>query len=203
LDQPAAELTLTLSGEAEPVVLFFGAPLPDDPALAYVKRSDEPPLYAVPLAEVEALRVAPSSLRSRQLIDDPDGTPRQLELARGADTLTLTESDGRWVAGGTGATVHAEAVGDLLEALRALQLIAFVESPGPLASYGLEGHGEAGTITWSDEEHPQRIRIGKPVEGEAARYAYLEERQAVVTVPEELRSLLMTSEASLQEAPTN
>ena len=64
-DHPRAEVSLTHFGDASAsITLFFGNPLPDEATLVYVKRSDEPSLYAVATSAVDALLRDPQSLRA-------------------------------------------------------------------------------------------------------------------------------------------
>ena len=67
LDHPRAEVSLSHPDHAgASLTLVFGATLPDEKTLVYAKRSDEPSLYAVDAADVDALLATTAeSLRAR------------------------------------------------------------------------------------------------------------------------------------------
>lgn len=189
-DAPKAEVTLRQSGES-PVTLFFGKPLPEDPSLVYAKRNDEPSISAVAAADVESLLRDPHGLRAKSCFEFFTGQVAKLEVLREGTRWTIARQDGAWKAEGADAALDAQRVEALLNEVADLRVGGFVEDvPSDLARYGLEPPRGTITVWTSDQEQPQRLLVGDPIEPSASRYGRIEGRPAVVRLPEAVMTLL-------------
>lgn len=206
-DAPHAEITLTLRGDPpSSPTLSFGKPLPEDATLLYAKRSDEPALYAVEAASVEALLQDPNGLRSKACVEFFTSEVTKIEVMHGETGWTIERKDDTWrsvsdteaetasVASLVSDTVlDAERVEAFLNTLADLRLIEFVEEQlKDLARYGLEPPQGTISVWTSDPEKPQRVLVGAAIESSANRYGRIEGRDAVVSLPSAVTELLST-----------
>jgi len=193
-DAPHAEITLTLRGDppSSPTI-FFGKPLPDDAALRYAKRSDEPALYAVAAASVEALLQDPNTLRAKACVEFFTGEVTKVEVKRGQTGWTIERKDDAWRASDSDQALDTPLVESFLNTLADLRLVDFVEEqPQDLARYGLEPPEGTISVWMSDPEKPQRLLVGSAIEASTNRYGRIDGREPVVTLPEAVTILLQT-----------
>lgn len=197
-DQPRAELTIQQKDQP-PVTLFFGKPLPDHNSLLYAKRSDEPALYAVTSAHVEALVRDPHGLRSKQCFDFFTSEVTKVEVGREGTRWLIQRSQDQWKAEGEDAPLDQERVEQFLDELGDLNLSGFVDdAPVSLSVYGLEP--PAGTISvWTIGDAPiQRLLVGSAIDNSSNRYGRIDGRLAIVRLPEAASDLLAKTPESLR-----
>ena len=194
-DQPTAEITLRQHREPQTTTtLFFGKSLADDPSLVYAKRSDEPPLYAVAAADVDALLKDPHGLRAKACFEFFTNSVTRVEVRRETAQWTIERTGDQWQETGTGLPLEAERVEDFLNTLSDLRLGGFVEdAPSDLGRYGLQEPDGTITVWMNDQEKPQKLRVGAVIEGFANRYGLIDGRDAVVRLPDVITELLATS----------
>ncbi len=190
-EPPALEVTVRQGTPAVSTTLVFGAALPDDAALVYAKRSDEPPLYAVAAQDLEPLRREPHGLRERACFQFFADLASRVEVTREGAEWAIERTDGRWREAGSSREVESARVEKWFGKLAELRLSGFEEdAPGDLARYGLEPPAGAITVHTTDRDEPQRLLIGSTVAGSASRYGRIEGRTAVVRLPESVVELL-------------
>lgn len=204
-DRPTAEVRLREEGASSDLTLFVGAPLAEDTALLYAKRSDEPSLYAVAKADVAALLRDPHGLRSKACFEFFASQARRVEVSWEGATQSLERAEQGWKASATGQVLAAPEVERFLSALADLRLGGFVEdAPSDLSRYGLEPPAGSVAVWLEGEEQPQRLMVGGPLEGSTNRYGRIEHRHTVVRLPEEATTLLRNAPApSAASAPSN
>ena len=198
--QPATSTTVLAFGKAVPgaggTAATTGA---EQTALVYATRSDEPGLYAVDAADVEALHRDPHGLRSKTCLEFLTPLITKIAVMRQNHEWTIERVEGQWKTAGTAQPLEAERVETFITQLSELQLGGFVEDhPTALARYGLDT--PYGTISvWSqDQPEPQRVLIGAAVEGSADRYGLIADRGAIVRLPDTVAQLLATTPEQLR-----
>ncbi len=190
-DRPTAEFRLRQRETASDLVLTFGAPLPDDAALLYATRSDEPSVYAVSAPELTALLMDPNGLRAKTCFDFVPGQIREAEVAWQGKTWGAARNETGWKERETGAVLDATAVERWLGAAAELRLGGFLEEqPSDLARYGLQPPVGSLTVWVNGQDAPQRLLLGSPIDSSKNRYGRIEGRSAVVRLPEEADALL-------------
>ncbi len=202
-DRPEAEVTLVMREPAAERRLFFGGPLEDDAGLRYVKRDDEPFLYAVSADDGRALVVDPARLRQRACFEFFPTAVTRIELVRSAGRLALERVDEQWRETTIGTPVDAARVDGLLAQLAELQVGGFLDgwADSAPASHGLEPPYASIAIWSSDDPDVQRLRIGAEVPGSGDRYGMLEGRRILVALPAEAAAAAETPLTSLQAQP--
>ncbi len=216
-DHPTAEMTL-LTHQAPPITLFFGAPLPDDAALLYAKRSDEAALYAVAKKDVEALLKSPENFRARACFEFFTSSVTKVEVARGASRWMIERVEAQWREARTHATLDAAQVEQFLNKLADVRVKGFIEErQANVARYGValpsSGHtgqpqggpdSAVGSIAvWTpDQKEPQRLFIGAPIEGSADYYGRSEGRDLILKLPSVVMALVNTTPAQLRSPST-
>ena len=200
LDHPKAEVQLAHVGEPPAAVtLFFGGPLADNAALVYAKRSDEPSLYAVSASDIDALLRDPQGLRAKECFDLAPAAATQVEVVRNKVGWRIALVEGRWRASGDNTALDEDRVGQFLGKLADVRLSGFVEDdPKDLARYGLAEPADILLVWTGRNEQPQRLLIGKTVEGSTNRYGRIEGRSAVVRLPDTVTELLTMTVESLR-----
>lgn len=185
LDNPKAEIAVHQEdGAAAGVTLFFGAPVDGEPSLLYAKRSDEPPLYAVAAADVEAFLRNPQDLRARACVEFFSTDVKKVEVARESSRWTMERTDGQWKAEGADAALDSTRVDEFLRNLSGLRIGGFLDdTPADLAQYGLNPPAGAISVWTIARDEPQRLLVGAPIESSEGRYGRIEGRAPVVTLP--------------------
>ena len=201
LDQPMTAVTVRVQGgPPQGITASFGKPLPDDATLVYAMRSDESLLYAVAAADVASLARDPHGLRQLACFNffPSDATKVQLDL-EGKLAWTLEKTEEVWRVAGSPEPLDAVFVDELIKQIAHLRIGGFVEEqPTDLAKYGLNPPAAAVTVWIADQQTPQRLLVGNPVEGSpASRYGRIEGRETVVRLPE-IAELLKTTPESLR-----
>ena len=197
LEAPHAEITLTMRGDPpSSLTVSFGKPLPDDVTLLYAQRSDEQALYAIAASSVDALLQEPNSLRVKACVEFFTSEVTKVEVVHGEASWTIERKDDTWqpVSGtGSGTKLSDEAVEGFLNTLADVRLIDFLdEHPQDLARYGLQPPEGTISVWTTNPEAPQRVLVGAAIESSANRYGRIEGREAVVSLPETVTSLLQT-----------
>ena len=204
-EHPRLEVALNVHGGAGTSTrIFFGNQLPEDASLVYAKRNDEPALYAVAASDVDQLKRDPHGLRATSCFEFFTSQVSKVTVAKSnATEWTIERVDGRWQHSGSNQTLETTRVEEWLGKLADLRLAGFVDdAPSDLALYGLAP--AAGTITiWTtDRQDPQRLLVGSTVEGSANRYGRIEDRAAVVRLPDLITQLLNTAPDTFQPSAT-
>lgn len=215
-DAPSAEVALTLQTDPpSSLTVFFGKPLPNDPALLYAKRSDEPTLYAVPASSMDTFMLNPNTLRAKACLEFFAGEVTKVEVLQGTDGWTIERKDGAWhsvsdtklATEATSALVsdtvlEAERVETFLNTLADLRLLEFVEErPTDLARYGLAPPAGMISVWTANPDAPQRLLVGTAVDVSPNRYGRIEGREPVVTLPETITTLRSTPLSQFQPPP--
>jgi len=195
-DQPSAELTIRLRQEPPAsITLFFGRPLPDDAAMVYAKRSDEPSLYAVAKAEVESLWGDPSSLRAASCFEFFTGQATKIEVMREGRPWTMERTESEWREAGSATALDRSRVDDWLGELAGLKVAGFVdEASSDPARYGVQPPAGSIAVWTTPEQPPQRLLVGAPIDGSTNRYGHIEGREVIVQLPQQVMELLVTPE---------
>lgn len=191
-DHPKAELTLREPGAPHPsITIFVGKPLADDPSLVYVKRSDEPSLYAVAAADVEPLLRDPHGLRATGCFELFTSQVTKLEVMREKTRWTIERTEDQWHEVGTAMSLDQQRVEAFLNAVADVRVAGFMEdAPSDLFRYGLEPPMGSITIWTLPGEAPQGLLIGGTIDGTMSRYGRIEGRTPIVRLPEVITELL-------------
>ncbi len=198
-DHAKAEITIRQIGWPKPVTLFFGNPMSDDATMIYVKRSDEPSLYAVPNTNVDSLLQNPSELRSKACFEFFTNNVAKVELAREGGSVTIEQTNGQWREAGSQTALDAQRVETLLNTLSDLRVVGFgEEAPSGLAQYGLDAPEGTISIWLTGSPDLQRVLVGHAIEGSTDRYGRIDGRQAIVRLPALINELLSTTSTALQ-----
>ncbi len=195
LEAPQAEITLHQREGAQAVVsLFFGKPLPEDGALVYATRSDEPPLYAVNAADLLPLLQDPQGLRETSCFSFFLSEVMKVEWTREGSTWAVERTGEAWRVDGSGEILDAARIEALLNDAADLLIVDFAEDrPSDLAAYGLAPPSGALTLWIRDSEAPQRLLIGAVVPGSLDRYGRIEGRDPIMRLPARVTDLLNTT----------
>lgn len=189
-DQPYAQIRIQQTA-SQVVTLFIGNALPDDTARRYAKRSDEPALYVVLVAEVDAALTTPEKVRAMHCVDFRSNTIRGASITAGGKSWTMEREQMTWRATGTDTVLPNERVDAWLQKLLELRILRFVDdAPDDVARYGLQAPEGMITISTNDGRPMQRLFIGSHPEGSLDRYARIEGRDAVVILPAVVSELL-------------
>ena len=194
-EHPKAEVELSRQSVTPPrTTIFFGSPLADDASLVYAKRDDEPAIYAVASADVEALLKDPHGLRARACFEFFTTNVSKVELTREGASWTIEKTEGQWRAAGSDATLDTPRVEQFLSELADLRVSGFMEdAPKDMAPYGLTPPGGVIAVWTTDRSEPQRLLVGSMIEGSTNRYGRIEEREAIVRLPDLVTTLLTTT----------
>ena len=201
-DHPQMDITVQPRGSAaHPVTIFFGQPLPDDASLRYAKRYDEPGLYAVAAAEVDALRLPLDDVRLKSGFEIVTSQVTKIEVKREGAAWTMANVNGSWQVDGADHTIlDAPRVEEFLEQVAALRVDGFVEEARADPSReGLEPQANVLSI-WTSKPPapPQRLIVGAALTGSAQRYGRIEGRAATVILPGTVSDLLATTPERLR-----
>lgn len=128
LAQPRATITLTRSGQVEPLTLRIGATTPSG-RTAYVQRNDDPTLIVVQASQVERLAAGVMGLRSREVLALDPAQIARVEARRGdGGSRIATRAAGAWLmVEPEGAPPGLDAIGALatnVARLRASRVVA-------------------------------------------------------------------------------
>lgn len=205
-DHPRVEVRLRQQHSPGAITVFFGSALADDGSLVYAKRSDEPSLYAVAAADVDALVVDPHSLRQKACFEFFTSQVSKVEIGQAQTRWTMersrAESDAagaQWRVAETGAALDPQRVESFLGRLSDVRLGGFVDdAPSDLVRYGLQPPTGSIAIWTTDHPEPQRLLVGAALEGSTNRYGRIEGRTPVVRLPELITTLLATRPEPLQ-----
>ncbi len=191
-DQPRAELSLRYGDAATPATLFFGHALPEDAALVYAKRSDEPSLYAVAAAEVDRLLQDPNELRAKACFQFFTGNVTKVQLVWPQNEWTLERNEAsEWHAAGQEGALDTNRVEMFLNSLADVRVERFVDEVlSDLARYDLTPPKGSVTLWTSDTDAVQRLDVGAAVEDSKNLYGRIEGRTPIVVLPERLAELL-------------
>ena len=96
LDSPETQIIVRGGADQAPQTLLIGAPTTQTPPHRYAKRGEEPTVYSVPEAAIEALFVDPVSLRSALLFDLFASQLKQAEITWNGRTWTITKDAEQW-----------------------------------------------------------------------------------------------------------
>lgn len=200
-DTTETELTLVQRDVPGATTVFVGAPLPDDPSLRYAKRGDEPSLYAVAAADVEALVSDPQRLRKNACVEFFTSEVTKLEVGQGSSSWTFERTDAQWRVAGSEVVLETSKVEELLNKLSDLRVSGFVDEPASdLVRYGLSPPSGSIAVWTTGKDQPQQLLIGAAVEGSAERYGRIESRNVVVRLPTSITELLSTTTEQLRPA---
>jgi hypothetical protein len=196
------ETELTLAQRDMPTTMVFvGAPLPDDASLRYAKRSDEPSLYAVASADVEALVSDPQRLRKQACVEFFTSEVTKLEVGQGTSPWMIERVDAQWRVAGSDVVLEMSKVAELLNKLSDVRVSGFIDEPASdLVRYGLSPHSGSIVVWTMGNDQPQRLLIGAAVEGSEERYGRIESRNVVVRLPASITELLATTTGQLRPA---
>ncbi len=198
-DHPRAEVTLRQHDTPTPVTLFFGAPLHEDASQLYAKRSDEPFLYAVASADVDALLNNATSLRSKTCFEFFTSAVSAVEVAQGSATWAIERKkfpgaepgNAQWQERGTTTQLDTQHVEAFLDQLADLRITQFLDAlPGDTTRYGFNPPAATITIWITGRQTPQRLLIGSLIESTQERYGRIEERRVTVRLPSFMTELL-------------
>ena len=141
LDAPTAVITLLSGGEATPLTLTVGSPVPDAPGSYYLRCSDRPGICIVKGIDA-ILSLTPLSLRSKKIRQVEYDTVDRIEIGAGSTSLTLLRkaaSDDWFVAGNSSITLPGSRVRAWFDQLQSLQAINFeAATPDHLKERGLD-----------------------------------------------------------------
>ena len=213
-DHPRAEVTLRQHDTPTPVTLFFGAPLHEDASQLYAKRSDEPFLYAVASADVDALLNNATSLRSKTCFEFFTSAVSAVEVSQGTAHWAIERKDlsatpnaapggAQWQERGTKTPLDTQRVEAFLDQLADLQSTQFLDAlPGDATRYGFNPPAATITIWITGRPAPQRLLIGSVIESTQERYGRIEERHVTVRLPPFMTELLATTPVQLRSGST-
>lgn len=198
LDAPSSRITVTTDKPDKPLEVLVGTPTTEKPEELYVKRTDEPAVYAVKKEALEELFQDPQALRSHAVLDIAPGQVTKTRLTWQGSAWTIEKQDGQWRASdGTG--LESTKTEDWLWKLRDLKLTKFVEDQSQnLGRYGLAS--PTGTIqVWlKGQADAKEVLIGNTVDQGKSRYGKISGRPSVVELPEGIAAIVTTTPKSLR-----
>ena len=201
LDHPNAELQLQQEGVTHPLLtLFFGKSLPEDRTLLYAKRSDEPSLYAVSEADVEALLKDLQQLREKGCFHFTTDHVTKLAVIQGDTHWTIERTGTVWhEAGGTPSALDTGQVEHWLNQVAELQLRGFIaEAETNRSRVGLAPPKGVIAIWTRESTIPQQLFIGYAIGDSTDRYGHIEGRTDLVKLPAAVTALLAMTPAQLR-----
>lgn len=193
LDAPVTSVTVGWKdGPPAGVTVSFGKPLPDDAALVYARRTDEPVLYAVAAADMAGLSRDPHGLRQLITLNFFTAQTTKVQLERdGTPAWTLVKTDNVWRVEGSPGPLESFLVEQYLNKVADQRIGGFVdEKPVDLAKYGLNPPAAVVSVWTNHQDTPQRLFVGSVVEGSDNRYARIEGREMVVRMPPAIEDVL-------------
>jgi hypothetical protein len=201
LEAPSSRISITTDKPEEPLEVWIGAPTTEKPEELYVKRTDEPAVYAVRKDALEELFQDPQALRSRAVLDIAPGQVTKIQLTWQGSAWMIEKQDGQWRAD-DGTDLDSAKIEDWLWKLRDLQLARFVEDePKDLSRYGLEP--TTGTIqVWLEHQpDPKELAVGTTLDQSQSRYGKMTGRSCLVELPEGINAILTTTPDSFRADP--
>lgn len=190
--QPAAE---TADGPAPPTErrttqLIVGAASDLQATNRYATLADEPTVFTLRSSDIDDLTVDLTALRDPQLVDVGATAINRLTLAVGADTLTVTRSEGDWTGSGAVDEIDVAAVRQVTAALTDLQATDFIDAPEALETYGLAE--PRATVSYDAEglAAPVTLLIGDTTSSRRNAYVKIDGRPTVFVVSARLADLL-------------
>lgn len=191
LESPQIQIVVRGGADQPPQTLLIGELTTQTPPHRYAKRGEEPTVYSIPAAAIEALFVDPESLRSTLLFDLFASQITKVEVEWQAKTWAIEKSDDQWKVVESGAMLDNRQVDEWLWKLRELRVEKFLEDePTDLAAYGLEPPQGRISLWVLDGEESKDVLIGKPIESGHTRYGQITGRPGLVELPEALETLL-------------
>lgn len=189
LEPPRAEIRL-VQREPSPTttVLRFGQAVPDTGSslLVYAMRSDEPGVYAVDAADVQALQREPQTLRAVSCFDFVGALATKITMEQANHTWTMERAGEQWISADGGTALETERVETFLMQLLDLRAGELVDAGSEdVARYGLSAPAGTLSVWLQDQPEPQRLVVGTAVAGVPDRYAQVPGRPGLMRLPAE------------------
>lgn len=198
LQTPATRITVTLDEKAAPLELVAGTPTTQNPDQRYVKRTDEPTVYAVAQRSLAELLRDPSTLRSHALLDAAPGPVKKLHVSWQGTSWTIEQVEGQWTQTEGHVKLEADAVDNFLWKLHDLKLLRFIEDASQEASRdGLEPPKGMIQVWLTGQDSPKQLAIGETIGQGHTRYGRVSGRAGIVELPAILEEILATQPSSL------
>lgn len=213
-EAPSSRISITTDKPDQPLEVLVGTPTTEKPEELYVKRTDEPAVYAVKKDALEELFQDPQALRSHAVLDIAPGQVTKTRLTWQGSTWTIEKKDGQWRLS-DGTSLDSTKTEDWLWKLRDLKLTRFIEDePKDLGRYGLEptttegSPEERGTGTiqvWIENQpDPKELAVGTTLDQDAPfgrRYGKMSGRSCIVELPEGINPIMTTTPESFRATP--
>jgi hypothetical protein len=161
LSAPRLTIEVSASAQGEPARLRFGAKA--DRSDLYAQNSSGPAVMVVPKSSFDQVNKSADDLRSKQIVSIDVEDAQRIAIMRGAKSFELRrEGEGWRLTSPRRLAADSQKVEDLLWQLSDLRAEGFVDSPGPVASYGLEPLRDAVTVYFKRRKQPARLWFGGP-----------------------------------------
>lgn len=193
-----AHVVLTLRTPQQELRLRIGAPREMEGAHLYVQIEGQDEIAVVKHELLGSLLVDLGTLVDARVLQIHPSEARLLSVQQDGTRVRLREQQGNWLLEApVQAPADRAAVERALESLYQMQAAEFV--PADLAAQGLVDPDLR--IAVESAQRIQHLLVGNPVPGEgpARRYAKLEDRDAVIIVPDEPFAPLARAQETLRE----
>ncbi|MGE0479081.1 MAG: DUF4340 domain-containing protein [Phycisphaerae bacterium] len=160
-DPPRVSLTVTASGQVQPVTLEVGTNTPSG-RNAYSRVVGRPEVYVISAAQAERLVVTPLSLRSRAMVTARMDDLKRITVERGGATYSATSESGPWrLTTPADATIDLGSIRELATTLSRLRAKTVV-GKGNFAEYGLDQPGVTVTFAMTPPADPATTQATQP-----------------------------------------
>lgn len=171
LDEPQRELTLWLGDKSQ--TLLLGRAPTNDAAKVFAKLKDAPSIFTLNADSVKKFLPQVNDLRDGHLLVFNESDIRRVEIARGAETISLVRTGSAWKVGAPKPfDAEDRVVRELLAKLGQISAKQFVtDVAADLAPYGLDKPAATVTIHGAGTNILGQILIGSLNTSNAVRYA--------------------------------
>lgn len=199
LDKPAAEVTLTLK-DGTRLALALGGKNPTG-VWVYAKEKDKPAVFVLPEGTLRDATKSVAEFRDKTVLAFDKKDVTALDLAGGAETLSLAQADGRWMLTRPASfPADADAVSDFLDKLQTSKVKEFVaEAPASLEAFGLARSTRVDLHTGKDKDRATKsLLLGRVDDARKGMYAMRPGESTVLLLPEDLAKAVPKTVAALR-----
>ncbi|MBI3638023.1 MAG: DUF4340 domain-containing protein, partial [Candidatus Rokubacteria bacterium] len=200
LDQPAADVTLTLK-DGKRVGLTLGGKNPTG-VWVYAREHDKPAVVVVGETTLRDSTRPASDFRDKTVLafDRKDVTGVDITLPD--TTMTVELADGRWkMTKPAGLTADTDTLGEFFDKIMGAQVKEFVaEAPQSLAPYGLDRPARVAIHTGKDKERSTKaLLFGRVDEAKKGVYAMRPGETSVLLLPDPVWTAVPKNVAALRD----
>ncbi len=160
LEDPSCELTLFTQDE-KTQTLYVGKPSPDQPDTHYAKWAEKDSVFTVLEEWVKLFDIEEDPLRSRQLLGVLPARITELQITRGEQQVSLTQTNGSWqITRPAQWNTEPSQVKELLQTLALALVLNFVDDPSVEQTQLMADAPWSILFTENGETHTLRISEG-------------------------------------------